>query len=88
VSSQKPRRLQWGMPDSPPPKHPYRDTLVVYGGLAIVVVLIAWVTGGAVGKAAIIAGLFFVVASAWNLLRWRSRLREAEAERVRRAELE
>ena len=27
------RRLQWGLPETPPPKHPYRDTLIVYGGL-------------------------------------------------------
>ena len=88
MSDQKPRRLHWGVPDSPPPKHPYRDTLLVYGGLAIVVVLIAWATGGAVGKAATIAGTFFVIASAWNVVRWRQRLREAEAERARRAETE
>ena len=88
MSDQKPRRLQWGVPEQPPPKHPYRDTLLVYGGLAIVVVLIAWATGGNVAKAAIIAALFFVVATAWNVVRWRARLREAEAERARRAEAE
>jgi Flp pilus assembly protein TadB len=84
----KPRRLQWGMPEQPTPKHPYRDTLLVYGGLAIVVVLIAWATGGAVGKAAIIATLFFLIATTWNVVRWRQRLREAEAERARRSEIE
>jgi hypothetical protein len=82
----KPRRLQWGMPDQPPPKHPYRDTLLVYGGLAIIVVLAAWATGGDVRKAAIIAALFFVIATTWNLVRWRARVREAE--RARRADIE
>jgi uncharacterized membrane protein len=76
------------MPEQAPPKHPYRDTVLVYGGLAIIVVLIAWVTGGAVGKAAIIASLFFIVATTWNIVRWRARVREAEAERARRAETE
>jgi Flp pilus assembly protein TadB len=76
------------MPEQPPPKRPYRDTILVYGGLALLVVIVAWATGGAVGKAAIIAGLFFLVATAWNVVRWRSRLREAEAERARRAEPE
>ena len=32
------RRLQWGLPEAPPPKHPYRDTLIVYGALAILIV--------------------------------------------------
>ena len=82
------RRLQWGMPESPPPRHPYRDTLIVYGALAILIVVVAWLTNGDVGKAAVIAGFFFVVASAWSVYRWRSRLRaEAAAQRAREAEL-
>ncbi|HEX7626037.1 MAG TPA: hypothetical protein VF379_03200 [Gaiellaceae bacterium] len=78
------RRLQWGLPESPPPKHPYRDSLIVYGVLAVIIVLIAWATGGPVRKAVFFAVAFFVIASAWNVVRWRSRVRE-EAERVRRA---
>jgi hypothetical protein len=81
----RPRRLSWGLPESPPPKHPYRDSVVLYGVLAVLIVLIAWATGGAVGRAAVIAGFFFVVASSWSLYRWRQRLRE-EAERLRRGE--
>jgi len=82
------RRLQWGLPESPRPKHPYRDTLIVYGVLSILIVLVAWATNGAVGKAAVIAVFFFVVASAWSLYRWRSRLRaEATAQRARDAGL-
>jgi hypothetical protein len=72
-----PRRLKWGLPESPPPKHPYRDTLFVYAGFAVIVVLVAWATGGAVGTAAVVAIVFFLVASAWNLVRWRATLREA-----------
>jgi membrane protein implicated in regulation of membrane protease activity len=82
------RRLEWGLPEAPPPRHPYRDTLVVYGVLAVLIVIVAWLTGGAVGKAAVIAVFFFVVASSWSLYRWRRRLRaEAENRRAQEAEL-
>ena len=35
------RRLQWGLPETPRSKHPYRDTLIVYGALALLIVLLA-----------------------------------------------
>jgi hypothetical protein len=70
-----PRRLQWQLPESPPPKHPYRDTLTVYAGLAVIIVLVAWATGGKVGKAAVVAAAVFVLASSWSLYRWRAKLR-------------
>jgi membrane protein implicated in regulation of membrane protease activity len=82
------RRLQWGLPESPPPKHPYRDTLLIYGALALLIIVVAWLTGGAVGKATVIAAFFFVVASAWSIYRWRSRLKaDAAARAAREAEL-
>jgi membrane protein implicated in regulation of membrane protease activity len=77
----RPRRLQWGVPEQPPPKHPYRDTLIIYAVFAVLIVVVAWLTGGGVARAAGIAVLFYVVASAWSLSRWRTRLRE-EAERA------
>jgi hypothetical protein len=72
------QKLKWGgVPDLPPPKNPVRDTLVVYGVLSLIIILVAWVTGGGVGKATIIAVLFFVVASGWTLWRFRVRARDA-----------
>jgi membrane protein implicated in regulation of membrane protease activity len=77
------RRLQWGLQEVSRPAHPYRDTLLVYGVLAILVVVVAWLTGGAVGRAAVIAVFVFIIASVWSSYRWRRRLREeAEARRA------
>jgi len=75
----RPRRLRWDLPESPLPKHPYRDTLLVYGGLSIVIVLVAWATGGGLGRAVGIAAVFFVVASGWSWWRWHQRLARARA---------
>ena len=78
----RPRRLQWGVPEQPPPKHPYRDTLIIYAVFAALIVVVAWLTGGGVARAALVAVLFYVVAATWSVARWRTRLRE-EAERAR-----
>jgi nicotinamide riboside transporter PnuC len=79
-----PRRLQWGMvPDTPPPKHPYRDTLILYAVFAVIIVLVAWATGGGVLHAFVIAVLFYVVASGWSVYRWRLRLQEEADDRGR-----
>jgi hypothetical protein len=65
------------VPDAPAPKHPYRDTLLVYGAFAVLLVLLAWAAGTSVGKAAIVAAIVFVAASAMSIVRWRERLRHA-----------
>ena len=77
------KRLQWGVPESPPPKHPYRDTLIVYAAFAVIIVLVAWATGGTVSSAILVAAVFFVVATAWSMFRWRTRLQEEAARRAR-----
>jgi len=72
------KKLEWGgIPEVPPPKNPYRDTLLVYGGLSLVIVIVSWLTGGSVGKAAGVAVLFFCVASSWTMYRFRARARAA-----------
>ena len=79
------RRRSWAPPPEPPPKRPYRDTALVFGGMAVVIVLIAWATGGDLGRAVLIAAAFFVAATAWGWRRWRERLREQEARDVKGA---
>ena len=81
--SRPPRRLRWGTPDPPAPKHPYRDTLVVYAALALVVVLVAWATGGGLWRAIAVAVVFFVAATAWNTYRLRQRARKSSGQTER-----
>ena len=73
--SDEPRHLRWARPEDPRPKHRYRDTLLVYGGLGVAVVLFGWLTGGSVIKAVVVAVILFVVASTYSLVRWRELLR-------------
>src|SRR5439155_15640801 len=59
------RLLRWEGPTEqrPLPKHPYRDTALVYGGMAAFIVLVAVLTGGDVGRAVMIALLVFLAAT-------------------------
>ena len=75
------RYLRWGPPEAPTPKHPYRDTLLVYAGFAVVVVLLGWATGGSLKKSIAVAVVVYVAASAWSLARWHQRLRRESAAR-------
>ena len=71
------KRLRWEAhtEQRPLPKHPYRDTALVYGGMSSIVVLVALITGGDIVKAVVIAGLFFIAATLWSWRNWRNRLR-------------
>ena len=79
------RARRWTPPPEPPPKRPYRDTALVFGGMAAAIVLVAWVTGGDLVKAVLIAAAFFVAATAWGWRRWRNRLREESARETEEA---
>ena len=57
----------------PPQRLPYRYSVMLIFGLACLIVLIAWATGGDLGRAVVFAALYFVVATAWSW--WRSRQR-------------
>jgi Flp pilus assembly protein TadB len=73
------RRLRWSLPEAPPPKHPIRDTLLVYAGLAVVVVLVAWITGGSLSRAIVVAVVFYILASLWSVWRLRGQQRARAA---------
>ena len=66
----EPRRLRWGPPPAPRPKHAYRDTLLVYLFLCILVVLFAWLSGGSVVRGVVVAAILFVVGTTYSLVRW------------------
>ena len=56
------------------PKRPYRDSLLLHLALAIVIVLVSWLTGGALGRALVFAAVYFVLATAWSWWRFRQQL--------------
>lgn len=82
MSGKPPRQLRWGLPEAPIPKHPYRDTMLVYGFFAVLVVLLAWLTGGSVKKAVVVAVLVWVAASVWGMARYRQRIQREAARRT------
>ena len=59
----------------PLPRHPYRDGALFHAALAGLLVLVAWLTGGGLGRALVVGGLYFVVATAWTWFRFRQRIR-------------
>ena len=75
------KRLRWDTPRpvGSVPKHPYRDSALVYAGLASLVVVLALVTGGSIVRALVAAALVFVAATLWSWRMWRNRLRGNDA---------
>jgi len=65
--------------DRPIPEHPYRDAVLVYGVMAVLLIGVAWLTGGDVIRAVIAAGIFFTLATAWSWTRFRRRIKTAAA---------
>lgn len=64
----------------PLPRHPYRDGALFHAVLACLLVVVAWLTGGGLGRALVVGALYFVIATAWTWFRFRQRLRrEAES---------
>ena len=72
--SRRPRELP------PLPKRPYRDSLVLNLVLSGMILVLAWATGGNLGRAAAVAIAFLFVSTAWSWWRFRRRL-EQEGER-------
>jgi hypothetical protein len=65
LAGEPPRRL---------PKHPFRDSAILYGVLSIIVVGVTALTGGDLAKGVAVAAVFFVGATAWSWWRLRERV--------------
>jgi Flp pilus assembly protein TadB len=71
------KKLDWDdEPPREPPKRPYRDTALVYAAFALVIVVVAAITGGSLLRAVVYAFGFWVLATGYGIWRWRARLRE------------
>jgi len=60
----------------PVPRHPYRDTVILYGSLAVLALVIAALTGVSMVKAVIFTAIAFVGGTIYSWWYWRDRLRE------------
>ena len=65
--------------ERPIPAHPYRDSALVYGILAAVLVIVAVLTGSAVFRTVVVAAIFFVLATSWSSWNFRRRIRAQNA---------
>jgi hypothetical protein len=74
------KKLRWQFPERELPKHPYRDSALVYAFLAGIVVLVAVLTGGSLERALLIAGVAFVIATVYSWWRWREKLKAKDRE--------
>ena len=73
------KQLRWDSP-RPVPRHPYRDTAILYAVLAGIVIGVTALTGGDLQRAVIIAVALFFGATAYSWWRWNQRIRQGEQE--------
>ena len=66
--------MRWLRQEGPLPLHPYRDSAIVYGILAIVIIGMTVLTGGGLARGFLIAIAFFVLATGYSWWRFHQRL--------------
>jgi hypothetical protein len=79
-----PRKRKPLVPDLPVPKRPFRDSALFNGALASIVVVVAWVTGGELARAIVIAVIFFAAATGWSWWKFRAKMEEQRREEAAR----
>ena len=65
--------------EAPIPAHPYRDSVFVYAGMGVVIIVVATLTAGSFLRALGTAVVFFVIATAWTWWGYRKRIRARDA---------
>jgi hypothetical protein len=61
----------------PRSRHPYRDTAILHGALAVLIVVVAWLVDSDLPRATLVAVAYFGAATAWSWWRLRQRARRA-----------
>jgi len=74
------KQIQRATDALPLPSHPYRDSAIFYGVLAALLVGVTYWTGGGILRAVLVAGGFFVIATAFTWLRFRNKIAERDKE--------
>jgi hypothetical protein len=64
-----------GVSDLPTPPRPYRGSAILHGVLAVVILVVAAISGGDLVKAVLVAAAYFLVATGWTWFRFRQRER-------------
>jgi hypothetical protein len=67
------RYFRWQMAPPQPSAHQRRDTLLLYGALAAIILILGVALNRSFTHTLVLAVLFFVAASLWSLYRLRSR---------------
>ncbi len=67
------------MSDLPPPPRAYRGSAILHAALAVVILVIAAISGGSLARALLVALAYFVVATGWSWFRFRQRETRAAA---------
>ncbi|MGB2952687.1 MAG: hypothetical protein WBB74_04755 [Gaiellaceae bacterium] len=74
-------RLPYDPGPKPLPRRPFRDSAILYGILAAIIVVFSTATGGGFARAVAIAAVFFVIATGWSWWRFRQRLERQDEQR-------
>ncbi len=61
------------MSDPPTPPRAYRGSAIVHAVLALVILLVAAISGGGLVRALLVAAAYFVIATGWTWFRFRQR---------------
>lgn len=69
------------MSDLPPPSRPYRSSAILHAVLALVILVVAALSGGSAERALLVAAGYFLLATGWTWFRLRQRGARAPARR-------